>query len=137
MRWSLAALLLGAGCGEEAWPPDHPRIVLEFIEQAPQAPHALRFSTEFTDSDGDLGRGRLEVFVNERTIAELAMEDVFSAQLPAVALTSTVGRFELVLELERELASGERAMVSMIAVDAKGHASNQPYVELEARGGGG
>lgn len=127
---------VGGGCsgpGPEDWPAGRPRIVtLAFVEQRPQDPLSLLFRLDFEDSDGDVGLGRLELEVADAPQATLAMQDVFAAQFPPLASTSTLGSFEIYVQIRSEVDPGDRIRVGFLLEDGAGRRSNRPSVVLEA-----
>lgn len=133
----LVAAVAAGGCGPgaEDWPFDWPRVEdLEYVEQPPQRPADLVFRFVFTDGDGDLAAGSLELEVDEQVTARADMATLFAAQSPPLSVTSTRGAIQLIVELARELEPSERVRVGLGLEDAEGHRSNRPWVVLEARG---
>lgn len=130
--WLLVAAL---GCGDdpEQWDEGRPRVDrLQLLQQSPQDPLALEIQVSFEDSDGDLGAGKVELFVDEQRTAELSMSEVFAQQTPRLALDAKEGQIELIVRLVDEVAIGDRLKIGVVLEDGRGHRSNEPYFEVEA-----
>lgn len=132
----LIGLLAVAGCGgddPQDWEPGRPRVArLRLLQQSPQDPLALEVQVAFEDSDGDLSGGLLDLLVNDRRAASLAMVDVFAQQLPPLALDATEGQIDVIVRLIEAVEVGDRVKIGVVLEDAAGRRSNEPYFEIEA-----
>ena len=136
------ALVPVAGCGEDSvedWPEGRPRIdVLTFEQQLPGDPWALDFALQFTDTDGDLGQGRLRLSLADNERSVLPLEEVFAAQTPPVARDATGGRLTVVVRLEeQEVRAGDELRFTFVLEDGQGRRSNAPWIVLRVLSGGG
>ncbi len=135
----LGLLVSACGPSRESWPAGRPRIDrVDFLEQTPLDPTRLAFGLEYTDTDGDLGAGVLELSIDDRLASSLPLPDVFAAQMPPLDPGLSVGRFEVFVKVDGGVSPGERVRIGFVLQDAAGGRSNQPTVTLEAfqRSGG-
>lgn len=137
------ALLLGAvaaaGCGgdsAESWEPGRPRIDdVEFLQQTPGRPQSLEFSVAFEDSDGDLGLGQVQLFLDGDENGALSMAEIFAKQRPPMPLDTTTGRISLIVELSEPVEAGDDVEVGFLLEDGRGARSNRPTIKLRAVNG--
>ncbi len=133
-------MLAIAGCGESSsadWEPGRPRIDdLSFVQQAPGMPLSLEFGLDFSDSDGDLGAGKVLLTIEGDELASLDMSEIFAAQRPAIEATATTGRVELLVDLSTPVAIGETITLGFRLQDQAGMMSNEPTITLQAIGDG-
>lgn len=126
------------GCGGEGpddWTDGRPRIDwLRYLQQEPSAPTDLQFALAFADSDGDLGGGTLDLFIQERLTGAIASSELFPVQSPPVDPDATRGVLEFVVGLDPTLPPGARVRVGVELVDAEGRRSNRPSIELRVVG---
>lgn len=136
LKWTVAGLLAFYGCGPgpDDWPADWPQIVdLVYLGQRPQVPRELLFFVQFRDGDGDLGGGgAVELEIDGEVQGRLALAMVFAAQVPPLGLESESGGLELSVRIQSRLGAGDRVRVGFRLEDARGNASNEPYLVLEA-----
>lgn len=136
IRAIAACALIGAaiggpiGCGSDELAPQITE--LRYVDQVPQRPLLLRFDVTFLDTDGDLGLGTLHLTLDGVERSELAMDEVFAAQVPALARDSKQGHFQVQVELEPPIADGREIEVGVWLVDRRGALSNEPSVTLRA-----
>lgn len=133
MRAAFLAALLGvlvaSACSDEHAPRLHD---LSFAGQAPESDLVLIFTVGFEDPDGDLGRGVLETFVNERPsgLGPLSLEPIFLWS--RVPLDATFGEIEFVLELSLDEApsDGTEFKLGVRVLDEQAHVSNVADIVL-------
>ncbi|MFZ9889618.1 MAG: hypothetical protein ACO3JL_19155 [Myxococcota bacterium] len=111
-----------------------PRIEqLRFQGQAPDSDLVLLFASRFTDPDGDLGRGYLETFLNERPsgLGQLPLQSLFLQK--GLPLDANEGTFSFALELAvAEAPAGTTPFrLGVRLVDAAGNNSQTEEVALE------
>ena len=133
---------VASACGEDSaddWPAGRPRIdALTFEQQRSGDPYALDFGLRFTDTDGDLGPGRLRLRLDERERSVLPLRDVFGAQTPPLAMDATDGHLVVLVRLEeREVQIGDELRFAFVLEDAGGRRSNEPWVVLRVLSSGG
>lgn len=140
MRRLLFACLAAAGaaaCGEDGkddWDPGRPRIDdLAFLEQAPGRPFDLVFRLAFRDDDGDLSRGKLDLFTGGEPRSSLALAEVFAHQVPPLQDRATEGALEVIVALD-PVAAGTEVEVGFVLEDGAGARSNEPTMRLRAVG---
>ena len=135
LQWVCLVLPLLA-CEPEAddWPAGRPQIVdVNYLDQSSDDPNSLNFELEFSDSDGDLSGGALEVDVNSSADSRIDLADVFAAQIPALASDSTSGRFRVSLMLSGVTPmSGDTVTFEFALSDASGQTSNRASLSLLA-----
>jgi hypothetical protein len=134
-RSILAVLAVLAGCGSspDNWPEGRPKIdELRFTQQSPQDPFKLEFVITFSDSDGNTGRGKLHLLLDDEEVSDLALEELFSKQLPSLALDTTLGEFEVDVRVSTEVEGGDELKVGFIIEDEAGEMSNDPWLVLQA-----
>lgn len=132
-RTVAAAVVLGGaiGCGTDELAPSISQ--LRYVDQVPQKPLVLRFEVTFADADGDLGLGTLHLELDGVERSELALDEVFAAQIPPLARDAEQGLFQVQVELEPPVEDGRRIEITMWLVDRSGATSNDPSVTLEAQ----
>ena len=134
--WALG--LVACGPGREDWPEGRPRIdAVSFVRALPDDATGLQFELQFSDSDGDLARGRLLMSLEDQQVAERGLAEIFAAQVPALATNAVEGAFEVVVRLTAEPAPQTRLKFGFVLEDAAGQRSNEPTLSLEARANGG
>jgi hypothetical protein len=130
--WLALVLTLLSACGDGVTPQ---LTRFSFTGQAPDSPLVLLFDVDFIDGDGDLARGGLETFIDDRatSLGVISLVPIFiQNELPENATEGTLG---IVLELSLSEAtlppSGTEFEMSIRVVDAANHVSNEPAVSLE------
>lgn len=111
-----------------------PRIEqLRYQGQAPDSDLVLLFASRFTDPDGDLGRGYLETFLNEKPsgLGQLPLQGLFLQE--ALPLDANEGTLAFALELSVDEPPDEPTpfQLGVRLVDAAGHSSQLEEVALE------
>lgn len=137
-RWLLGAgLVLAGGCPSEQQRDTRLPLLtgLEFDGAAAESPTVLLFHADFRDSDGNLGAGELQPYINGKAAGDalLPLRDVFIDS--GVPLDATVGTLQLVLEVQLSAGNlpqeGARFDVGFKVTDADGNGSNVPASTLE------
>ncbi|MCK6549240.1 hypothetical protein L6R52_25580 [Myxococcota bacterium] len=136
------ATLAGCGCATDAdgWEVGRPRIdALRFLQQSPRDPHAVELSLAFTDADGDVSEGTLEMYLDGALAAERPMAEVFASQVPPLAPDATGGEVELIVRLDGDFPAGRRVEIGFVLDERDGDCarSNAPSIVLQATSGGG
>ncbi len=136
MRWTIVLIgLTLVACGEDPahWPAGRPRIdELRFVQQSPQDPYALDFLIRFSDSDGDIGGGKLHLSLDGEETSVLALDGLFASQLPPIALDATEGELEVVVRVSSNVELGKELKFGFVLEDAGGEVSNDPWISLRA-----
>jgi hypothetical protein len=146
-RWSLTLLVFGGGvldfgCAGQAINLDGytPSLgPLEYMGQAPDSPEVLLLHVEFSDPDGDLGNGVLEIFANDQStdIGGLPLEPLFFEN--DLALDAVAGALDFVVEIAIDESSipeeGAVFKIGARAVDSESHVSNTQERMLEIHKG--
>lgn len=141
-RWATArgaawaGLFVGLACGGvEPGSDGRPRIDrLEFFQQVPTEPLRLEFGLRFTDMDGDVGQGQLELQIGGMDQPPADLSSLFEAQVPPLAPDATEGFIELEVRLAGEVSPGDRLQLGFRLVDGGGRPSNRASVVLQAVG---
>ena len=134
----VVACTLAAGCGD----PEHcgetstptassnaPVITnFDLAYQVEDDPWQGIFSLSFTDSNGNLGSGIAEFFVQGTQTDSLSLQDLFSAA--GVAPTATEGTIALPLRFADTIAGNARSWLGIQIVDAEQERSNCYALEL-------
>lgn len=140
LGWSAAAALAGvaAGCGGNACPrPASGTATAPAIDSVrmlrnavPGDPWELVFTVGFRDSDGDLGGGVVDVYLNEKTTpTALELLDLFRGS--AVALDSTGGTLTIPLRFSNNVGNGDKVRLGLQLVDEAGQRSNCYALDLD------
>ena len=131
----LAIVMMAGACGADPddWPDGRPKIdELRFAQQSPQDPYALEFLIQFTDTDGDSGRGNLHLLLDGKESSLLPMQGLFEKQSPPLPLDLTMGEFEVVVRVSTDVDVGDELKFGFFIEDAKGQESNDPWIALKA-----
>lgn len=130
--------IVACGAGPDSWPEGRPQIDrLEFLQQSSLDPWSLQFLVAFTDTNGDLGQGTLEMMLGGETKATQPVAEVFRAQTPEIPIDATSGEFEVLVKIASEVPVGEEIEVGFVLQDGQGERSNEPSVTLRAFAPGG
>jgi hypothetical protein len=136
--------LLACGPGADSWPAGRPKIdELQYLQQSSTDPWSLQFLLIFTDTDGDLGSGVVELSIDGDVKLTESVGTYFAAQTPAIGLDATAGELELKVKLSSDtigaLEIGDEIEVGFVLQDAAGQRSNDPSITVVAteNGGGG
>lgn len=139
----LVVVLLGGGivacgAGPDSWPEGRPKIDrLEFLQQSSLDPWSLQFLLVFTDTNGDLGQGALEMRLGGEVKATQPVAEVFRAQTPEIPIDATTGELEVLVKISSDVPVGEEIEVGFVLEDGQGERSNEPSVTLRAFAPGG
>ena len=112
---------------------------LEYMGQAPDSPEVLLLHIEFSDPDGDLGNGVLEIFANDQStdIGGLSLEPLFFEN--DLSLDAVAGELDFVVEIAIDESSipeeGAVFKIGARAVDSESHVSNTQERTLEIHKG--
>lgn len=129
---------VACGAGPDNWPEGRPKIDrLEFLQQSSLDPWSLQFLLAFTDTNGDLGQGVLEMSLAGEVRATQLAADVFRAQTPEIPIDATSGELEVLVRISSEVPVGEEIEVGFVLQDGQGERSNEPSVTLRAFAPGG
>ena len=135
---SVVACVLAAGCGEakhcgetstpvaSSKAPVITNFDLEY--QVEEDPWQGIFSLSFTDSNGNLGSGVAEFFVQGTQTESLNLQDLFLAA--GVSPTATEGTIALPLRFADTIAGNARSWLGIQLVDAEQERSNCYALEL-------
>jgi hypothetical protein len=129
-----------AGCGENSCADVEasdasaaPEVVgVKLLEDAvPGDPWELVFVTRFRDSDGDLGNGRADVYLNDDAppAIKLPMRDIFRQS--ALSLGAESGVLTLPLRFSDTVPNGASVQMGLMLVDNAGHKSNCYSMDLK------
>jgi len=136
----LALICMSLGlpaCGgddPDNWTATRPRIdEVEFVGQSPRDPLGLQFMLRFTDSDADLGLGRLKLSVSGVPSGQIELPELFAGQRPPLAQDVTEGEFEVLVRLAQTPDSGQQVSIGFVLEDGAGQNSNEPTVTLAVR----
>ena len=131
MKLLALGLLCVVGCGHdpcEGHGPSSeataPKITaFNFVRQTPSDPWMLIFATGFADSDGDLGAGHAEVFLDgTAALGSVGLADLFEqSELDTHATSGTVG---VPLRFNDQIRDGRQVSVQIQVSDAAAHRSN-------------
>jgi hypothetical protein len=127
------AFVIAACGGADDWAEGRPKIdELKFAQQSPQDPYALEFLIQFSDTDGDTGRGKLHLLLDDEESSLLPMDGLFEKQSPPLALDLTSGEIEVVVRVSTDVEVGSELKFGFFIEDAAGNESNDPWVSLRA-----
>lgn len=103
--------------------------------QDAEDPLKVLLAVDFADETGTLGAGALDLRVGGNTQATVGLAGLFATQGIAPGAKKGTLRIDDDLTLDR-LAQGERVKVSVVAVNGKGHDSNEPSLTFTLHLGG-
>jgi len=114
------------------WPEGRPQILdVSYVEQTSWDVTGLTFELSFSDSDGDLGKGKLEVLVKDEETSSIGLDEVFSRQVPPIDLDAKMGLFTVNASVDGlNLNSDDLVDFEFVLQDQAGEASNRAQLTL-------
>lgn len=129
---ALTSLVIGCESSADNWPAGRPQILdVNYLEQTSWDSSGLTFEVDFHDSDGDLGEGSLQLTVNDEVSSSLSLQEVFTRQVPPLALDARQGLFVVNASVDGlKLSSGEEVEFQFLLRDQAGGESNRAQLTL-------
>jgi hypothetical protein len=98
-------------------------------------PLKVLLAVDFADDSGTLDKGVLNLRVGGKTQQTLTLSDIFTAQGIAPGSRKGTLKIDDDMTLDR-MSQGEDVSVSMVAVNGRGHGSNEPSISFKLHLGG-
>ena len=98
-------------------------------------PLKVLLAVDFSDDSGTLSQGVLNLRVSGTTQQTVSLADIFTAQGIAAGMTKGTLQIDDDMTLDK-MSQGQQVQVSVVAVNGRGHSSNEPSLTFSLHLGG-